>query len=63
VHPKGEDSMAISGLSLNTPWLALGGPLLSSYEEEVEKTVLSPCTAPISGGEAFFPVSSLVRDY
>jgi len=24
--------------------------------EWVEKTVLSPCTAPISGGEAFIPV-------
>jgi len=30
---------------LETPWLALGAT--------AEKIVLSPCTAPISGGEAF----------
>jgi len=37
-----------------TPWLALSGPLLSSYA--LRKTVLSPCMAPISGGEAVIPV-------
>jgi len=33
---------------LETLWLALGAT--------AEKIVLSPCTAPISGGEAFIPV-------
>ena len=33
VHPKGADSMAISELSLEMLWLALGGPLLSSYAQ------------------------------
>jgi len=56
VHPKDADSMAVPGFSLETPWLSLGGPLLSSYARWVEKTVLSPCTVPISGREAFFPV-------
>ena len=43
--------------ALETPWLALGEPLLSSYmHKQVEKTVLSPCTAPISSREAFIPV-------
>ena len=44
------------GSALGTPWLALGWPLLSSYARTVEKTVLLPCTVPISGGEAFIPV-------
>jgi len=30
VHPKGADSMAVLGSGLETTWLALGGPLLSS---------------------------------
>ena len=34
VHPKGADSMAVSGLhALEIPWLALSGPLLSSYAQ------------------------------
>ena len=33
---------------LEMPWLALGAT--------AEKIVLSPCTAPISSGEAFIPV-------
>ena len=44
------------GSALEMPWLALGGPLLSSW---VEKTVLSPGTVPISGREAFIPVWQL----
>ena len=31
VHLKGVDSMAVSGSALETPWLVLGGSLLSSY--------------------------------
>jgi len=45
------------GSALEMPWLALGWPLLSSYMcEQIEKADFSPCTAPISGGKAFFPV-------
>ena len=44
------------GSALEMPWLALSGPLLSSYALWVEKTVFLPCTAPISGGKAFIPV-------
>ena len=33
VHLKGTDSMAISGLHLEMPWLALGGPLLSDVAQ------------------------------
>jgi len=38
------------------PWLTLSGPLQFSCAQWVDKTVLSPCMAPISSGEAFFPV-------
>ena len=48
---------------VQTAWLSLGfGNTLVGSEWAtavllcVEKTVLSPCTAPISGGEAFIPV-------
>ena len=44
MHLKGADSMAVSGLRFEN---ALVGS---------EKTVLLPCTAPISDGEAFIPV-------
>ena len=40
------------GSALEMPRLALGGPLLSSYTKMCWETVLSPCTAPISSGEA-----------
>ena len=52
VDSKGADSMVVSGLSLGKPWLALGGPMQSSdrMHKRVEKTVLSPCVASISGG-------------
>ena len=58
VHLKGADSMAISGLSfINTlvgsGWATAVRPPIHEW---VKKTVLSPCTAPISSGEAFFPV-------
>jgi len=42
--------------ALEMPWLTLSGPLLFSYAQWIEKTVLSPCMAPISSGEAFIPV-------
>ena len=32
MHPKGANSMAIDS-ALETPWLALGGPFLSSYAQ------------------------------
>jgi len=51
VHPKGADSMSSLGLALETPWLAVSG--CPSMHEQAEKTVLSPCVAPISGREAF----------
>ena len=52
VDSKSAESMVVSWLSLGTPWLALGGPLQSSdwTHKRVEKTVLSPCVASISGG-------------
>ena len=58
MHPKGADSMAISGLHFRNAlvaWLWVGHcyPLM---HERVGKIVLSPCTVPISGGEAFIPV-------
>jgi len=56
VLPKGADSMAVSGFHFEMLWLALSGPLLSLYAQTVEKTVLLPCMAPISDGEAFIPV-------
>ena len=56
MQPKGADSMAVSGLRFEMPWLALSGPLLSSYAQTIEKTVLLPCMVPISDGEAFIPV-------
>ena len=41
-------------------WKCLGwlwvGHCSPPMHEQVEKTVLSPCTVPISGGEAFIPV-------
>ena len=44
------------GSTLEMPWLTLTGPQLSSCAQHVEKTVLSPCMAPISSGEAFILV-------
>ena len=41
------------GSALKTPWLVPGGLFLSSMHQQVEKTVLSPCWAPIPGSEAF----------
>ena len=45
MHPKGADSMAISGLRFEN---ALAGSECPSMHDWVEKTVLLPCTAPIS---------------
>ena len=53
VHPKGANSMTISGSALETHSLALGCPPM---QEWTEKTVLSLCRAPIYGREAFFPI-------
>ena len=33
VHPKGADSMVVSGLGLESRWLELGGPFLSSFAQ------------------------------
>jgi len=33
VHPESLNSMAVSGSALVRPWLALGGPFLSSYAQ------------------------------
>ena len=41
---------------LEMPWLALSGSCCPPMHERVEKTVLLPCTAPISSGETFIPV-------
>ena len=54
-HGQGADSMAISGLRFETPWLWVGN-CCPPRQEQVEKTVLSLCMASISSGEAFFPV-------
>ena len=42
VYLKGANSMAIAGLSVRNNFVALGGPLLSSYAQMAEKIVLSP---------------------
>ena len=49
MHLKGADSMAVSGLHFENA-------LVGSEHKRVEKTVLLPCTVPISDGEAFIPV-------
>ena len=61
MHPKGADSMAVSGLRIEN---ALVGSEWAMHccppmHKRVEKTVLLPCTAPISDGEAFIPVCRL----
>ena len=53
--PKGADSMAVSGLSFTKILVGSGWATAVIMHELVEKTVLLPCTAPISGREAFFP--------
>ena len=57
VHPKGADSMAVSGLCFGS---ALVGSESATADfplhEQVEKTAFLPCMAPISGGKAFIPV-------
>jgi len=60
VHPKGADSITISGLRfenalVDSEWATA---VLLYMHKRVEKTVLLPCTAPISNGEAFIPVCS-----
>ena len=45
------DSMAASGLAVESPWLALGGPLLLSFARIGLETVFCPCRASI-----FLPV-------
>jgi len=57
VHQKGAD-MAVSGIhfgnaSVGSEW---AGHCCPSMNKQVEKTVLLPCTVPISSGEAFIPV-------
>jgi len=49
--------MAVSGLHfgnalVGSEWATAVAPM----HKRVEKTVLLPCTAPISGGKAFIPV-------
>jgi len=57
VHPKGADSMTISEFCFKClGWLWVGHCCPPPMHKWVEKTVLSPCTAPISSGEAFIPV-------
>ena len=57
MHPKGADSMAVSGLCFGN---ALVGSEWATavllYTRMGCETVLLPCTAPISGREAFIPV-------
>ena len=54
VHRKGADSMAVSGLRFGNTLIWVGH-CYPHMHEWVEKTVLLPCTVPISGGEAFIP--------
>jgi len=44
------------GSTLKTPWLARVGHCCPPMHKRVEKTILLPCTALISDGEAFIPV-------
>ena len=57
MHP---NSMAVSGLcfrnALVGSWWTTAVLLYIYMHKQVKKTVLSPCTAPISGREAFIPV-------
>ena len=53
MHTKGADSMAISGLYFGNALVGFEwATALPPMHERVEKTVLFPCTVPISGGEA-----------
>ena len=58
MHPKGADSMAVSGLHFEDASVGSECPtaVLAPMCKWVEKTVLLPCTAPISDGEAFILV-------
>jgi len=57
VQPNGINSMAASGLSfIESPWSALGGPLISHLlcTNRLRKTIFWPCGASTLGNEALF---------
>ena len=52
MHRKGADSMAVSGLRFEMPWLALSGPLLSSYAQVIlRKQSSCPAWRPFPMGK------------
>jgi len=56
VHSKGADSMAVSLLHFGNTLVGSEWATAVPMHKWVEKTVLLPCMAPISGGEAFISV-------
>ena len=58
MRPIGADSMAVSGLRFENALVGSEcmGHCCPPMYQRVEKTVLLPCTAPNSDGEAFIPV-------
>jgi len=56
VHPKGANSMAISGLRFGNTLVGSEFGHCCPMHDRVEKTVLLPCTAPISSLGERLPV-------
>ena len=53
MHLKGANSMAVSGPTVETTSLALGGPFLTEMEL-FKKQAISPCRASISSVQGLF---------
>ena len=56
MHPKGADSMAVSGLCFENTLVGSEWATAVLLCKNGLKNSLLPCTAPISNGEAFIPV-------